>query len=248
MRNLAFVVAGCALLAGCGDSDPPKPAAAKPLTLDGSAKFLRTERVRLKIDMGFTVDGKDLTMSGTGVASPDPYAAKLELEQVTQVSGRTTFSLIKVGKRRWLASDDLRGRLPKGKRWIDETDVAGAPNALVPYDFLDFLTAAQHVKPAGKRELGGREVTILRGTVDMRTLDVADADKLRDVLTDEADPVPVEAWVDADGRPWRVQTTIHTGGTAVMRSAVEIVEYGVPADIEPPPAAQVAEASDVRVD
>ena len=46
--------------------------------------------------------------------------------------------------------------------------------------------------------------------------------------------VPMEAWIDEEGRPRGSTMSVDTGGES-MSMTVDILEYGVPVDVQAPP-------------
>ena len=55
----------------------------------------------------------------------------------------------------------------------------------------------------------------------------------RRLLGDKDFFIPMEAWIDEEGRPARMTMSIDAGGESMSMTA-DILEYGVPVDVQAP--------------
>jgi hypothetical protein len=167
----------------------------------------------------------------------------------------------------------LAGRLPAGKTWI-KLDLAklaskagvdasqlGSLNQADPTQFLSYLRASSGaVTTVGSEQIGGTPTTHYRATLQL--------DRILDRLPDSqraaargmlehlgTGSIPVDVWVDQQGRLRRMQLSIGggstgTNGTSPLASVsgtltLDLTSYGPVPPIVPPPASQVFDASAV---
>jgi hypothetical protein len=139
--------------------------------------------------------------------------------------------------------------LPKGKTWVHaDQSTPGMLNALVAVDYVDFHTHAIDVREQGTAVLRGQKVTIYSGAFDTakwaRETEGETAQQFA-ALAETNPRLPVKVWLDEEGRPARIATDIRSGDGGRTKAMVDILEWGVPVDVQPPPAAQIAEASEL---
>jgi hypothetical protein len=120
---------------------------------------------------------------------------------------------------------------------------------MTPTDFGDFLKHAGDVRDKGETTVNGTRVTHYAGTVSANELaeDTGGetAKRMRTLLAGKDIDLPIEAWVDERDRPVRIAVNVDAPDGSI-RMTTDILEYGVPIDVEAPPAAEVAEQGDVR--
>jgi hypothetical protein len=169
----------------------------------------------------------------------------------------------------------LAGRLPGGKTWmkLDLTKAAqtagidisqlSSLNQTDPTQFLDYLRASSgDVARVGGESLGGVPTTHYRATLQLsRILDRLPASQQAQAKTaleklGDGGALPVDVWVDAQGRLRRMQLSIGAsvpagtaGGVAGAAASVsgmitiDFTSYGPVPAIVPPPSDQVFDAS-----
>jgi hypothetical protein len=151
---------------------------------------------------------------------------------------------------------DEAGELTDGKRWL-KLDLSGLTGMLGdgavssessnPVDGLDALrSVSSDVTEVGSETLRGVETTHYRATIDVAKA-LADAPAgARDLLDRAATPtIPVEVWLDAQGRvrKYTMQvdgTSVGTEGSTVAVT-YEFFDFGAPVDVGAPPADEVAD-------
>jgi hypothetical protein len=162
----------------------------------------------------------------------------------------------------------LAGRLPEGKTWmkLDLTKAAqtagidvsqlSSLNQTDPTQFLTYLRASSgDVATVGSESLDGVPTTHYRATLQLsRILDRLPAGQRGSVQTaleklGDASAIPVEVWVDTQGRVRRMQLSIDpTGAPAAGGSGtitISFTSYGPVPAIVPPPSSQVFDASEM---
>ena len=167
-----------------------------------------------------------------------------------------------VGDQGWMRVPGLTD-LVGGKPWIELSDIdepesgldlalAGSPDN--PAALLPYLRSLGPVEEAGSEQIEGRETTHYRATVELeRVPDHAPADK-REELRRQIErtiqqtgqrTVPFDVWVDEDALPRRMRfVDVSPPGEdeqypTTWRATIDILEYGVPVEVEPPPAKDV---------
>jgi hypothetical protein len=147
-----------------------------------------------------------------------------------------------------MSSDDLPP-LPEGKRWVHLELGSSTPNAMTPSDFAEFLKNAGDVEDKGQGTINGKRVTHYAGTVSTNELaqDTGGetAKRMKALLAGQDIDLPIEAWIDEDNRPVRMAVNLEAKDGTV-KITTDILEYGVPVDVQAPPAAEVAERKDLR--
>jgi hypothetical protein len=245
----ALVLAAfAALVAGCGSaSDVNLDNAADATSADTSRFELRYEITGIPEKRSFTVTARGLFdfPNERGVMSVGGDFATLA--GLAEGVSFEEFRLIeKAGYTRWIV---------KGKSyWVKEAidDKSGdAAELLIPLpgtptkptDVLArVLEASTENHKLGTEEVGGAETTHFRASVDLRKL--VDQLPVAERPADDAVEawgsrfVPVEIWIDGESRLRRI--TLERGeDEATMSTRVELFDYGVDVDVEPPPADEV---------
>jgi hypothetical protein len=216
-------------------------------TLFGASQVLERETVRIEVGGGIEGPAFSATISGEGVASPDPYRAEVEFQYET-TEGVVEWTAIKTDQDRFLASPQMAKAMPSGKRWLRATDVPGAANVMIPHDYRSFLERAKDVEKLDDSVLRGQRATHYKGVIDSQeAIDDAEAPskEFAETMISER-PITIEAWLDEDDRPLRLAVRVHQTDGAVVNMHVDILEYGVRVDVQEPPAAQVAEQSELK--
>ena len=133
-------------------------------------------------------------------------------------------------------------------------DLSALEQGADPAGQLDYLKgAANDVKEAGTESIRGVKTTHYKATIDLNKAEASmtpaqrkatDALKQKTGIT----TIPVEVWVDAQGRArrmWsRVDMTKASGAAAsvgYVTTTIEFYDYGTPVQITAPPADQVAD-------
>jgi LppX_LprAFG lipoprotein len=198
-------------------------------------------RFDVSVDAGF--DGS-ASYSGESVTAAGGTKARLEGTFTLRRGEPTPMTILRIGDDRWTRSPSVR--LPQGKRWVHTTRADLAPQPMGPLELADFLRGAGQLEALGTESAVGASTTHYQGTVDVNTLaketDGRTADLLGAALSGR---VPLDVWLAKDGRPklLRIEPPLESGS---VRVEVEMVEYGVPVDVRPPPPEQVIDDSVLR--
>jgi len=103
------------------------------------------------------------------------------------------------------------------------------PGGTRPDRLLEDLTnASKKVEKLGTEEIRGVNATHYRAHLDKTKLGIED---------DAEKPLVVDAWIDDQGLPRRIR--VPTGGETDLVAVVDLFDFGVPVDIEVPPANEV---------
>ena len=164
----------------------------------------------------------------------------------------------------------LSSELPAGKSWV-RLDVGQALEEQGfnfselqeltgndPRKMLDFLRAASdEIETVGTEELRGVRTTHYRATVNLAEYDkLVPADKQEELRTMLGEMIeqtglgemPVDVWLDDFGLVRRFDLSLSatqpgTTDAVEARMTFELYDYGKEVDVEPPPAAEVVDAS-----
>jgi len=158
-------------------------------------------------------------------------------------------------------------QLPSGKSWVRLDLRAGAEalgidvQALMqqagtdPTQWLDFIeSAGDDFTVVGEEEVRGVPTTHYRGTIDFRKLAAEGPENLREtyesmIELSGVDEVRMEIWLDDEGRARRYEydQPLPSSGTVQGTQTVttEYYDFGVEVDVEPPPADQVIDVSEL---
>jgi hypothetical protein len=258
----ALVVTALAACGGAGDNAATgTPGRARLLAAVTQTVDARTARMALSFGMEGVPGADAFSMSGEGV-----------FDFATQ-SGAMTLDATGFRVEERIVDGVAYVRMPGmpgggGDKWIrmDLESLGSDPSALSqsqtdPTQILSYLAGvADDVVDVGPAEVRGVEVTHYRATLDLgRALDAPDvpaatrerlqklAPSLRDI------DMPVEVWIDADGRMRRMSMEMDLaemlGGTdagsgvptgAAMHIEMELYDFGVPVDVEAPAPDEVA--------
>ncbi len=137
----------------------------------------------------------------------------------------------------------------QGKEWgrVDLTETgAGTQLNQDPTQFLDWLRGATgDVEEVGEEDVRGTPTTHFQAVLSAEEIianapDDESGDVLREQLEAAGDigPMPVDVWIDEDGLPRGIDIEVEAEGdqTGVLFSdiSMELYDYGVEVDIEPP--------------
>ena len=119
-----------------------------------------------------------------------------------------------------------------------------------PSQVLQYLRAAsEDVEEVGKEDVRGVETTHYRMTVDLRKVVERAPEDQREQLRASVEQlieasgietVPTEVWIDEEGLARRIRLAYETmelapGQTGAMTMTMELFDFGVEVDIQPPP-------------
>jgi LppX_LprAFG lipoprotein len=242
--RLAGAVLLAALLTGCGGT---------AASLDDAAEATAADTSRFEMQFRVTgVPGGSFTMTAEGVFDyPNERGLMTVGGEMPDLEEDVTFTefrlLGKVGYTRWVVKGE--------SHWVkdDRPEASGDPVELLipfpgsptkPTDVLArVVLASDEEEELGDEEIRGTETTHYRARVDVQKLikqlpakDRPDGD-VPDFWGDKL--VPVEIWIDDQSRLRRISIDQSDGEDATMSTTVELFDYGVEVDVEPPPADEV---------
>jgi hypothetical protein len=271
----AALVAGAITMGGCGASEALDPVAraAQVTGEQPGARFTMTMRMSAPgLSSGFTITAKGYVdeRSHSGELTMDfsqmPFASAL--------GGNGTFKMIFAYPVIYMNVPFMAGKLPEGKTWM-KADLSKAAQAMGaggsqlssfdqtdPTQFLSYLRASSGgVTKLGQESVEGVQATHYRATIQLSHIleryPSAQQAAMRSALAKlgNGDSIPVDAWVDAQGRVRREQVQI--GSTAAGSTApggagatgavggtitIDFQSFGPVPPIVPPPANEVVDA------
>jgi hypothetical protein len=210
--ELAAVAALSVLAAACGgiESEPNLAKAVKRTEATGSS--------RIEVRAAETAFGRESEIRCDGIADYmhrrlrllcGAYGDFIAIDETLYLRGST--AVLFGGGDRWLK--------------IEDSDPGTSVHDLSPVTLLAMLRAAsRESERLGEEEVRGVPTVGYRLTVQCEEAELAC----------EGETAPVDVWIDGDGLVRRL--FLESGGTA---GTIEFFDFGVDADIEPPPPGQV---------
>jgi hypothetical protein len=253
---LAVALAGCsggdpqALLDGAGDALEAAGTSRFEMVVeavgDGSGRFaaegaqdLGTGALRMSIDLGDEATETETLLLGNEVFIRSPLFALFTGDPETWVR----VDLEETAERQGLDADTLLGEQTGPAALLAQLD--GASDDLVEL---------------GSEEVRGVATTHLRVTVDtgaaIEQSDPAVREQLRAYAEATGLPAtyPMELWVDEDGLVRRIRTVLDVPGSpgdpegVTQQTTLELFDFGVRVDLEPPLPEQTIELADLARD
>lgn len=150
------------------------------------------------------------------------------------------------------------GMLPIGESWVkvdletlgasvDFAQLAQAGSA-TPAQYLRVLSAAKDVELVGDEDVRGVPTTHYRGVIDVNRLIEEQPSLRRSLEALDLDEVPTEVWIDRDGLLRRLtqEYELASAGEKTLTSVtMELYDFGVEVDAEPPDPEEVFDVSDL---
>jgi hypothetical protein len=251
---LVSIAAACAL-AGCGGgatSVDPVAHAAQKTWAAGSARVAYTARVQ--------VAGQSVAMQGSGVFDSQTQSGKITMT-VPKVG---TIDEVMEGTVIYLRMPKLK--LPGGKPWM-KLDLAKADKSLGldqfmqsqtsnPLQPLQQLQASGSTEKVGTEQVAGVATTHYHAIVDLRKAPDRLPESQRAAARKGVEKLiklmgtaklPVDVWIDGDGMVRRESLAypMKVPQPMTMRMTIDLHDFGVHADVQPPPAGDVFDATDV---
>ncbi len=220
-------------------------------SLARAAENMRDQNVRMELEMGFSEEGEDVSMTGTALSTADGARMKMDVRMTSSEDEvPTDMAMLMIRDDTWYSFKDSEGLLPDGKRWVHSVDTSTAPTTMTMAEFADFLAGADEVSSEGDTTIDGKPVEHFQGKVNAR--EVAEetggdtAKRFEDLLGDRDLFLPIEAWIGEDGLPVRLSMNVDAGEDSMSITA-KILEYGIAVDVEAPPAAETIEESELNL-
>jgi hypothetical protein len=264
-RTLALISLLALGAAACDSGGSPTSPASDGGSLDAEAilqqasEDLSDQTVRATFEMSIDAEGESLTATGKMAIDPARELAEMRFvfEDTPGMPDGTEMEMIVDRRTVYMRSPMF------GTDWlkIDASD-AGMDDAfdrsgqMDPSDFLAFLRGADGIEVVRTEEVRGVETTHFSGTLDLGELmDHAPESAERDEVADAIEELEGEmgdleatfdAWVDAEGVPWRVSFGFSpegADGSFVM--TMDVLEIGGKVDVQVPDPKDVTEMGDL---
>jgi hypothetical protein len=221
--------------------------APEPLTMTGEGLFDSKERKgRLTMDLSAlgAGSGQDL---GEAEMIFDDFVVYMKFPFLSELQG---------GLKEWLRFDIRE----LGKEQGFDLGQLSQLNQNDPSQALQYLRAAsEDVEELGKEEVRGVETTHYRMTIDLRKVVDQAPEEQREQLRAQIDQiveqsgiqmVPTEVWIDDEGLARRMELTYNgmrfaPGEEGDMTMTMELFDFGVEVDIQPPPANKTTDLQDL---
>ena len=274
MRGALAVIATAAAvlaLAACGGGDEPSAepgeavAAAATNTAEAdSSKIAFT--ATFGVPTGVEGEATEGALSGEGEFDYENRRGRLtvdlgDLLAEAGLPGDASFELLLDENVLYLNFPLLTAFVPDAKEWlkVDLEEAAGLGGFDLsqlggndPTRYLDYLKATgADVEEVGSEEVRGVETTHYRATVDLNeALELVPEEQRASVqaLIDAGTTLlPLDTWVDGDGLVRRIDVDVPAGESgATGNVTMDLFEFGVDVEIEPPPADQVTDVSELE--
>lgn len=275
---LILALAAAVAAPACGGSEAATPLAVVQASVDRTAEA-KTSRVAITVDTDvaaasgaarqasfageglfdyegergvLTFDLSSLGVPGAGdgraevrMLGPDVYLRVPGLAEQAGGKEWLTFDLDAVGEQAGVDLEQLR-----------QLQDQGDPTAALAH----LRGVSGDVRKLGEEEVRGEETTHYAATVDLEKAAAAAPAEARPAIERVAEhlgttTLPVEVWVDDEGRTRRTTQTVDlsaaklpagaAGATGTVRTTVELFDFGVAVDVQAPPADQVLDVTDL---
>ena len=256
------------VFSACGAED------LSPETIANAAKATSERggaRIAMTIDMTMP-DGQDIEMAGDGVTDMTGKKGRLSFDLSQVPGGEGQFDQVFDGFVFWMRMPAFEGELPDGKEWI-RVDIQEASKKLGidmsqfpqggndPTKVLDYMRAAGDVEEEGEEDVRGVPTTHYSATVDLHDYpDLVPESERADVresvdrlieLAGESE-LETEVWIDKDDLVRRIRMDMPmkapTGEQIESRIDYELYDFGTKVNVEPPPAEDVVDYTDIAAE
>jgi hypothetical protein len=243
LSRIAGIALLAVLLAGCGSTTES--------SLEGAAESTaaETSRVQMRYSVPATETEKGYKADASGLfdypgerailttsESVSLYGEGVELTEMRLIGRAAYWRWVVRGKTHWMKQDPVvRSGDPS------ELLMPGPGTPTKPTDVLTrVLLASDEHEKLGKEDVRGEETTHYRARVNLAKL-------VRQLPAGErpqgdvsgfwgASEVPVDIWIDGESRLRRLEITRpRTEENAGLTATLELYDYGVEVDVQPPP-------------
>jgi hypothetical protein len=219
-----------------------------PLTMSAEGEFDPDERLgHMTMDMSELAQGQ----------AAGPLEAEVIFDGLVFYMKMPFLQQTQPGLKEWIRFD-LQALGEEAGLDLDQLMQLGSQSD--PSQTLAYLRAASDdIQEVGSEEVRGVETTHYRMTVDLsRVAETAPSDQ-REALQAQIDElieksgiqeVPTEVWIDEDGLVRRQRVTYENmafapGAHGDMTITMELFDFGVDVEVEPPPAGQVVDLQEL---
>jgi hypothetical protein len=241
----AGIVVALAILPGGGSPG---------VSLADAAGRIEGESMRMRFAMGATASDGTFSASGEGVVAADNSRGVMDMEM--EIEGEPQpirMEIRNINDEFWYRMPQVAGVMPKGKQWVHEVDSVTPAQTLTPSEWATFLAEADSVEKVGEARVRDQQTTHYRGMVDLEQLGDEIGGETKERLQraiEQANPepgqkvgLPVEAWISEEGLPVRMSFKCGNEKES-FDMTMDVLEYGVPVEVEPPPPGKVIEQSE----
>jgi hypothetical protein len=248
-RSAAVALAASLFAVACGGQ--AGPTAIEVVAQSGlKAAAARTAAVTFTFASASSSGGQDQPSRGTGLVDFTTGLWTVDLQFETTI-GSTTEQEIISGKVLFVKVPDDRVAVLRGKHWISldlSTNATQSQNASDPSQAAKALQSVQSVSLVGHETLNGTAVTHYSATMNPSAQFPG--------MTG-ADAIPVDAWVDGQGRLRQEVTTIDyskvtiggvklPAGAGIIKITMAYSDFGVHVNIEPPNPNDAIDVADAK--
>ena len=206
------------------------------------------QSMRMTLDMSFPWPEGQTDVTGTGVSSADGTRVILRARYTLPgVPEKMPLTMRMIGDDLWFRyTGTYRSLMPGGKTWVHGRDTTTPSEGLTPSEYARFLANADDVeKVDDDAPINGKPTTYYKGLVNVAEI----AEEIGGETEDRFDRliggrdirVPVQAWIGRDGLPVRINVQMKDSKGRPVKLNIDVLEYGVPVDVEPPLAAATIE-------
>jgi hypothetical protein len=255
--TLAMTAAACGSGGGGGGGND---AAVSIKTLQAAASNTQAaESSRYTMDLTVDVDGESVTITVDGVMAGDGKTGELHISMpvVGSIEERVVDGVIYMNLGSFPgAPADVAGK------WVELDpsqlaggalgDLADQTENSSPTQGLEYLQGLSgDVQDLGQEDVDGVATTHYRASIDYAKV----LDKLPNATQEQRDAlsklgvVPADVWIDGQDRVVKMHMTIDASGFGAGAGTAELTmqlsDFGIPVDVQPPPADQTVDFSEL---
>ncbi|TQJ85675.1 hypothetical protein FBY22_4468 [Streptomyces sp. SLBN-31] len=261
-----------ALLAGCGNDDgkgasgthgPASEAGTQQspaqVVQATNAKTTQAKTARITLSTTVAAGSDDETITGSGVLDLRDGTSRMRMGQGSKQLEQRVVDHVLYEK-----PPAASGQLPKGKSWmkvdlrrLDTSRSGGGAAMSDPADSFAYTKSLSEkdVRKVGEETVNGVSTTHYRAALDLSELAKGDSARERELRDRLGDSVPVDLWIDENGRTRRqqLQMTVKnsarsTGSSAFPRQThakvvMNFSDFGTAVDVAAPPAGQTVDVT-----
>ncbi|MER8009498.1 hypothetical protein [Streptomyces sp. NPDC094149] len=224
-----------------------------------NAKTTQAKTARITLSTTVAAGSDDETITGSGVLDLRDGTSRMRMgEGSKQLEQRVVDHVL------YEKPPAASGQLPKGKSWmkvdlrrLDTSRSGGGAAMSDPADSFAYTKSLSEkdVRKVGEGTVNGVSTTHYRAALDLSELAKGDSARERELRDRLGDSVPVDLWIDEDGRTRRqqIQMTVKnsarsTGSSAFPRQThakvvMNFSDFGTAVDVTAPPAGQTVDVT-----
>ncbi len=255
---LAAVVAVAAAACGGGSGG-------SAVLLNATKKTYAAGSAKVALDVTTASNGRTVHIRGNGAMDFAHREGRLDLSIPSPSGQEVRLSTIYSGLVIYMRSPLFGQLLPAAKPWLklDLQELRNAPggmglsqaaqlNQSDPTQFLGYLRGSTKVKEIGHDTVRGGRTTHYRATIDLSKAAEHAPSKIRPEFkaavgqlkqTTGSSTLPVDVWVDRQGRVAKESIQLRGAGTTQASATIdmELYDYGTSVAVNPPPAPRTSD-------